>query len=76
MPLASRAGPPYSPPHGHFDIPDSGPAWKTYQDKPWPEPAYRCAAMVGMPDRQAGEILTLLKFPLVTSWAAERQWEA
>src|SRR5688572_11469588 len=52
---------PYTPPHGNFDIPDSDPAWALYQDKPWPEPARRYAAMVTMVDRQVGEILALLK---------------
>jgi arylsulfatase A-like enzyme len=52
---------PYTPPHGLFDIPDSDPAWTLYKDKPWPEPARRYAAMVTMLDRQAGEVLALLK---------------
>ncbi|OYW24816.1 MAG: hypothetical protein B7Z55_01105 [Planctomycetales bacterium 12-60-4] len=52
---------PYTPPHGNFDIPDSDPAWKIYQDKPWPEPARRYAAMVTMVDRQVGEVLALLR---------------
>lgn len=52
---------PYTPPHGNFDIPDSDPAWALYRDRPWPEPARRYAAMVGMLDRQVGEVLALLK---------------
>ena len=52
---------PYTPPHGNFDIPDSDPAWALYKDQPWPEPARRYAAMVGMLDRQVGEIVALLK---------------
>lgn len=52
---------PYTPPHGNFDIPDDDPAWSLYKDKPWPEPARRYAAMVGMVDRQVGEVLALLK---------------
>lgn len=52
---------PYTPPHGLFDIPDDDPAWAIYQDKPWPEPARRYAAMVTMLDRQVGEILALLE---------------
>ncbi|MBL8812392.1 MAG: sulfatase-like hydrolase/transferase, partial [Planctomycetaceae bacterium] len=52
---------PYTPPHGNFDIPDSDPTWAIYKDKPWSEPARRYAAMVGMVDRQVGEVLTLLK---------------
>jgi arylsulfatase A-like enzyme len=52
---------PYTPPHGNFDIPDNDPAWALYKDKPWPEPARRYAALVGMLDRQMGEILALLK---------------
>ncbi|MDP3069401.1 MAG: sulfatase-like hydrolase/transferase [Opitutaceae bacterium] len=52
---------PYTPPHGNFDIPDTDAAWALYQDKPWPEPARRYAAMVTMMDRQIGEIFALLK---------------
>ena len=52
---------PYTPPHGNFDIPDTDPAWALYRDKDWPEPARRYAAMVSLVDRQAGEILALLK---------------
>ncbi|MCB1087611.1 MAG: arylsulfatase, partial [Verrucomicrobiae bacterium] len=52
---------PYTPPHGIFDIPDDDPAWALYKDKPWPEEARRYAAMVGMVDRQVGEIIALLK---------------
>jgi arylsulfatase A-like enzyme len=51
---------PYTPPHGNFDIPDNDPAWAIYKDKPWPEEARRYAAMMGMLDRQMGEILGLL----------------
>lgn len=51
---------PVTPPHGMFDIPDQDPAWKSYADRPWPEPARRYAAMVSMLDRQVGEILDLL----------------
>jgi arylsulfatase A-like enzyme len=52
---------PVTPPHGLFDIPDDDPAWKLYQDKPWPVDARRYAAMVTMLDRQVGELLDLLK---------------
>lgn len=52
---------PYTPPHGNFNIPDSDPAWSLYKDQPWPEDARRYAAMVGMVDRQVGEVLALLK---------------
>lgn len=52
---------PYTPPHGIFDIPDDDPAWALYKDQPWPEEARRYAAMVGMVDRQMGEILALLE---------------
>jgi arylsulfatase A-like enzyme len=52
---------PVTPPHGNFDIPNSDPAWAIYQDKPWPEPARRYAAMVTMLDRHVGEIFALLK---------------
>jgi len=52
---------PITPPHGLFDIPDDDPAWAIYQDKPWPEPAKRYAAMVTMVDRQVGELVALLQ---------------
>jgi arylsulfatase A-like enzyme len=52
---------PYTPPHGGFQIPDDDPAWSLYKEKPWPEPARRYAAMVGMIDRQVGEIVDLLR---------------
>jgi arylsulfatase A-like enzyme len=52
---------PVTPPHGIFDIPDSDPAWATFKDKPWPEQVRRYAAMVGMLDRQVGDVLDLLK---------------
>ena len=51
---------PVTPPHGLFDIPDEDPAWKTYQNRDWPEAAKRYAAMVTMLDRQVGELLALL----------------
>lgn len=52
---------PITPPHGIFDIPDSDPAWALYKDKDWPEQARRYAAMVGMVDRQVGQVVNLLK---------------
>ena len=52
---------PITPPHGMFNIPDTDPAWKTYRDQPWPEPARRYAAMVTMVDRQVGQLLDLLR---------------
>ena len=52
---------PITPPHGIFDIPDSDPAWADYKNKDWPEPARRYAAMVGMVDRQVGQVLDLLE---------------
>jgi arylsulfatase A-like enzyme len=52
---------PVTPPHGLFNIPDSDPAWAQYKDKPWTEDAKRYAAMVSMVDREAGEVLALLK---------------
>ena len=53
---------PITPPHGIFDIPDEDPAWAIYKDKiEWPEQARRYAAMVGMIDRQVGQVLDLLK---------------
>ncbi len=52
---------PFTPPHGIFDIPDSDPAWAIYKDKDWPDQAKRYAAMVGLLDRQLGEVFALLK---------------
>ena len=53
---------PITPPHGIYDIPDEDPARAIYKDKiEWPEQARRYAAMVGMIDRQVGQVLDLLK---------------
>jgi len=52
---------PITPPHGIFDIPEDDPAWAVYKDKPWPDQAKKYAAMVGMVDRQVGELIALLK---------------
>ena len=52
---------PVTPPHGIFDIPDDDKAWAIYKDKDWPEQARRYAAMIGMVDRQVGEVVALLK---------------
>jgi Protein of unknown function (DUF1501) len=53
-----------TPPHGEVDSPDSGPAWVIDKDKPRPENAPRCAAMVGMDgvvDRDGGGVISLRK---------------
>jgi len=52
---------PWTPPHGSYQIPESDPAWRRYQDKPWPRSAKVAAAMDTMVDRQVGELLALLK---------------
>ena len=52
---------PITPPHGMYDIPDDDPAWSIYKDESWPEEAKRYAAMVGMVDRQVGEVFALLE---------------
>ncbi|MBT3265979.1 arylsulfatase [Candidatus Poribacteria bacterium] len=51
---------PWTPPHGHYQIPDDDSAWQELKDEPWPEDARRRAAMVHMVDRHVGEILDLL----------------
>lgn len=59
---------PWTPPHGHWGIPEDEPAWIKYKDAEWdavgqrrPEDARIYAAMVEMVDRQIGEVLQLLK---------------
>ena len=58
---------PWTPPHGQWGIPADDPSWQLYKDKPWlagdknSENAKIYAAMVNLVDRQAGEILALLK---------------
>ncbi|MBN1419966.1 MAG: arylsulfatase [Planctomycetes bacterium] len=58
---------PWTPPHGLWGFPKDDPSWALYRDKPWTQgqrtrdDAKVYAAMVNMVDRQAGEILGLLK---------------
>ena len=59
---------PWTPPHGHWGIPEDEPAWLKFKDAKWdagqqrrPEDARIYAAMVSMIDRQIGEVLQLLK---------------
>ena len=52
---------PWTPPHGKYQIPESGPAWAMYKDKDWPKNAKVVAAMDTMLDRHVGELLSLLK---------------
>lgn len=59
---------PWTPPHGHWGLPDEEPAWLKYRDADWDAPNQRgthdaqmYAAMVEMVDRQIGEILDLLQ---------------
>ncbi len=59
---------PWTPPHGHWGIPEEDPSWIKYKDAEWdavgqrrPEDARIYAAMVEMIDRQIGEVLQLLK---------------
>ena len=59
---------PFTPPHGVCAIPEDDPAWLEYKDKPWKTAkgadftdAKTYAAMVGMIDRQVGQIMALLK---------------
>lgn len=52
---------PWTPPHGHYEIPDSEPTMDLYRDKDWPEKTKVIAAMDSMVDRQVGEIIDLLQ---------------
>jgi len=59
---------PWTPPHGHWKMPDDDPAWIKYKDEQWDarnqrgeHDAQTYAAMVEMVDRQIGEIISLLK---------------
>ncbi len=52
---------PWTPPHGHYEIPEEDPAWEKYKDEPWPKEAKVVAAMVSMIDRQVGQLLGLLR---------------
>lgn len=51
----------WTPPHGRWGMPKDDPSWQLYKDKPWTNDAKIYAAMVNMVDRQASEVLTLLK---------------
>jgi len=52
---------PFTPPHGRWGFPRTDPSWELYKDKPWSDDAKVYAAMVNMIDRQAGEIVAMLK---------------
>ena len=52
---------PWTPPHGHWGMPDDEPSLALYKDKKWPSSAVKYAAMVNMVDRQIGEIRRLLE---------------
>ncbi len=59
---------PWTPPHGHWGIPEDEPAWIKYREAQWDagqqrraEDARIYAAMVEMVDRQIGEVMQLLK---------------
>jgi len=52
---------PWTPPHGHYEIPDDEPAMDLYKEKDWPRKTKIIAAMDSMIDRHTGEIIDLLK---------------
>jgi arylsulfatase A-like enzyme len=52
---------PWTPPHGHYEIPDTEPAMDFYKDKNWPRKTKVIAAMDSMIDRNVGEIIDLLR---------------
>ncbi|VGO18297.1 arylsulfatase [Pontiella sulfatireligans] len=59
---------PFTPPHGHWMMPQDDPAWIKYKDKKWDAgmakkdtDARMYAAMMEMIDREIGEILNLLR---------------
>ena len=52
---------PWAVPHGKFEIPDTEPALKLYQDKDWDDKRKVYAAMVSLLDKQLGETIALLK---------------
>jgi len=59
---------PYTPPHGHWGMPEDDPAWLKYKERKWDasnqrgeHDAQKYAAMIEMVDRQVGEILDLLR---------------
>jgi len=70
---SAQAGPffaylPWTPPHGHWGMPEDDPAWQKYKNRKWNASNQRgthdaqiYAAMVEMADRQIGEILELLR---------------
>ncbi len=57
----------WTPPHGQWGMPKDDPSWQLYKNKPWNKGRTHqddpkiYASMVNMVDRQAGEVLTLLK---------------
>jgi arylsulfatase A len=58
---------PWTPPHGHWGMPDDEPAWQKYKGKEWDatdqqgeQDAQKYAAMVEMVDRQIGTVFDLL----------------
>jgi arylsulfatase A-like enzyme len=59
---------PWTPPHGHWAMPEDDPSWQKYKDRKWDarnqkgkHDAQMYAAMVEMIDRQIGGIFDLLK---------------
>ncbi len=52
---------PWTPPHAEYKIPDDDPAWKLYEDKPWPIAAKIHAAFCTQVDRHVGETVALLE---------------
>src|SRR5262249_22040619 len=51
----------WTPPHGQWGMPQDDPSWLIYKDRPWNNNGKTYAAMVNLVDRQAGEVLALLK---------------
>jgi len=52
---------PWTPPHGHWGIPEDEPSLALYNDRKWPSSAAKYATMVNMIDRQVGEIRALVE---------------
>ncbi len=52
---------PWTPPHGHYVIPEDEPAVARYRDRDWPARAKTVAAMDTMVDRHVGEVFELLE---------------
>ena len=52
---------PWTPPHAAYHMPEDEPAVELYRGKPWSDRAKVHAAFVSMVDRQAGELLQLLR---------------